>query len=139
MCNVILLRCHLVSRDRCGTWLYRSLILAVFLNMVWWFFERFHVRRTDKVGDEAGFHSINEYMLYAEEWYDTYELKHPGTPRKVYIASDDPKVVEEARSQWVYKCVYLHDQHLFTYKIMCIFVGCYIEDLTWVLMFYWIY
>ena len=57
------------------------------------------MRRTDKVGDEAGFHSINEYMLYAEEWYDTYELKHPGTPRKIYIASDDPKVVEEARSQ----------------------------------------
>ena len=30
---VILLLSHLVSWDRCGTWLYRLLILAVFLNL----------------------------------------------------------------------------------------------------------
>ena len=29
---VILLLSHLVSLDRCGTWLYRCLILAVFLT-----------------------------------------------------------------------------------------------------------
>ena len=31
---VILLLSHLVSWDRCGTWLYRFLILAVFLTFV---------------------------------------------------------------------------------------------------------
>ena len=32
---VILLFSHLVSWDRCGTWLYRFLILAVFLTSIW--------------------------------------------------------------------------------------------------------
>ena len=31
---VILLLSHLVSWDRCGTWLYRFLILAAFLTVV---------------------------------------------------------------------------------------------------------
>ena len=56
-----------------------------------------HVRRTDKVGLEAAFHSVEEYMLYVDEWFDTYEQKHPGVKRKVYLASDDPTVLSDAK------------------------------------------
>ncbi|CDW52701.1 alpha (1,6) fucosyltransferase [Trichuris trichiura] len=48
-----------------------------------------HVRRTDKVGTEARFHGLEEYMVEVE--------KCPGQKRKVYIATDDPSVFSEAR------------------------------------------
>lgn len=56
-----------------------------------------HVRRTDKVGLEAAYHGIEEYMLYVDEWFDTYEQRHPGIRRKVYLASDDPTVLSDAK------------------------------------------
>ena len=55
------------------------------------------MRRTDKVGLEAAFHSVEEYMLYVNEWFDTYEQKHHGVKRKVYLASDDPTVLSDAK------------------------------------------
>jgi glycoprotein 6-alpha-L-fucosyltransferase len=52
-----------------------------------------HVRRTDKVGTEAAFHPVEEYMKYVEEWFAKYELNHPASgTRRVFVASDDPKV-----------------------------------------------
>lgn len=33
-----------------------------------------HVRRTDKVGTEAAFHPLSEYMKYVEEYYDSMEI-----------------------------------------------------------------
>ncbi len=51
-----------------------------------------HVRRTDKVGTEAAFHPVEEYMKYVAEWYAKYELDHAPGPRRVFVASDDPKV-----------------------------------------------
>ena len=58
------------------------------------------MRRTDKItAREAGFHSVDEYMTYVEEWFDTYEQKHPGTERKVYLATDDTHVLVEAQSK----------------------------------------
>ena len=56
-----------------------------------------HVRRTDKVGLEAAFHGVEEYMLYVDEWFDAYEHRHPGIKRKVYLASDDPSVLSDAK------------------------------------------
>ena len=38
-----------------------------------------HVRRTDKVGTEAAFHPVEEYMVHVEEWFAILELK-----QKVY-------------------------------------------------------
>ena len=61
------------------------------------FIFRVHVRRTDKVGLEAAYHGIEEYMLYVDEWFDTYEQRHPGIRRKVYLASDDPTVLSDAK------------------------------------------
>lgn len=59
-----------------------------------------HVRRTDKVGTEAAFHGIDEYMAIVEEYYNQLELSQGITQRRVYIASDDPKVILEARNKY---------------------------------------
>jgi len=60
-----------------------------------------HVRRTDKIGTEASFHGIEEYMAWVEEYFDKHELKNGKlNVRRVYVASDDPKVLEDARNRY---------------------------------------
>uniref|UniRef100_A0A1B0DPN3 Uncharacterized protein n=1 Tax=Phlebotomus papatasi TaxID=29031 RepID=A0A1B0DPN3_PHLPP len=51
-----------------------------------------HIRRTDKVGTEAAFHSVAEYMTAVDDFYDQLEQRQPVDKRRVYIASDDYKV-----------------------------------------------
>ena len=58
------------------------------------------MRRTDKVGMEAQFHSLSEYMGHVNDWYDVYERRHPGATRRVFLASDDPTVLEEAKNKY---------------------------------------
>ena len=62
-------------------------------------FFRVHVRRTDKINLEASFHSVSEYMVHVAAWYDKYDLENHGdkktVKRRVYLASDDPSVIEE--------------------------------------------
>lgn len=58
-----------------------------------------HVRRTDKVGTEAAFHSIDEYMLYVADFFDKLEIKEKIKVRRVYLASDDPSVLPEAKKK----------------------------------------
>lgn len=57
-----------------------------------------HVRRTDKVGTEAAFHDIDEYMIKVQQYFD--ELEEKPEVRRVFIASDDPKVITAARSRY---------------------------------------
>lgn len=52
-----------------------------------------HVRRTDKVGTEAAFHKIEEYMIHVEEYYNQLEMTENVNKRRIYLASDDPKVI----------------------------------------------
>nr|CAG4642401.1 EOG090X03KK [Evadne anonyx] len=59
-----------------------------------------HVRRTDKVGTEAAFHSIDEYMVYVAEYFDKLEMKQHVDVRRVYLASDDPSVLPEAKKKY---------------------------------------
>jgi len=59
-----------------------------------------HIRRTDKVGTEAAFHPVEEYMKYVEEWFRKQELTKPDIKRRVYVASDDPKVLGECRKKY---------------------------------------
>ncbi|ERL96089.1 alpha-(1,6)-fucosyltransferase [Dendroctonus ponderosae] len=59
-----------------------------------------HVRRTDKVGTEAAFHPLEEYMVEVEEYYNQLELKGPVIVRRIYLASDDPKVLSEAKTRY---------------------------------------
>jgi len=68
-----------------------------------------HIRRTDKVGTEAAFHPVEEYMKYVEEFYVQYELTHDVEVRRVYVASDDPKVLGECRKSYP-KYEFLGDQ-----------------------------
>lgn len=57
-----------------------------------------HVRRTDKVGTEAAYHDIDEYMIKVDQYFDQLETK-PDV-RRVFLASDDPKVITTARSRY---------------------------------------
>ncbi|BFZ12311.1 hypothetical protein BsWGS_15350 [Bradybaena similaris] len=59
-----------------------------------------HVRRTDKVGTEAAFHPLEEYMRHVKEFYDQLEITQPGITRMVYLATDEPTVISEARDKY---------------------------------------
>lgn len=59
-----------------------------------------HIRRTDKVGTEAAFHHITEYMGHVADYYDQLELTQELERRTVYLASDDPNVLEDARRKY---------------------------------------
>ncbi|XP_050677683.1 alpha-(1,6)-fucosyltransferase [Leptidea sinapis] len=59
-----------------------------------------HIRRTDKVGTEAAFHSIDEYMTHVRDYYDQLSLTQPVEVRRVYLASDDSNVLQEARTKY---------------------------------------
>lgn len=80
---------------------------------------RVHIRRTDKIGTEAAFHPIDEYMKRVNEWYDQQIQNGLEVSRRsIYLATDDPKVIYEAREKLVlisygrhyydYCCLRLH-------------------------------
>lgn len=58
------------------------------------------MRRTDKVGTEAAFHSLEEYMSHVSDYYDYLELNQVVDKRRIYLASDDPKVIQEAVNKY---------------------------------------
>ena len=62
---------------------------------------RIHVRRTDKVGAEAAFHKIDEYMSHVDEYYNILEKRQHVDRRRVYIASDDSSVIDDAKRKYV--------------------------------------
>jgi len=70
-----------------------------------------HIRRTDKVGTEAAFHPVEEYMKYVEEWFRKQELTNADIKRRVYVASDDPKVLGECRKKYP-EIEFLGDQNV---------------------------
>ncbi|XP_017061602.1 alpha-(1,6)-fucosyltransferase [Drosophila ficusphila] len=59
-----------------------------------------HVRRTDKVGTEAACHSVEEYMTHVEDYYRTLEVNGSSVTRRIFLASDDAQVIEEARRKY---------------------------------------
>lgn len=59
-----------------------------------------HIRRTDKVGTEASFHSLEEYMQHVDEYYNQLEVTQFIEKRRIFIASDDPKVIEDAKQKY---------------------------------------
>jgi len=58
-----------------------------------------HVRRTDKAG-EAGPTIIEEYMGKVEMWFRKYEMSHPPTKRRIYLATDEPTVIQECHEKF---------------------------------------
>lgn len=63
-------------------------------------FDRVHVRRTDKVGTEASYHELSEYMEHVKNFFDIYDLKtSKKNIRTVYLATDDLSVLKEAKEK----------------------------------------
>lgn len=60
-----------------------------------------HIRRTDKITSrEASFHSLEEYMQHVETYYERLEMFEKIDSRRVFIASDDSTVIDEARNKY---------------------------------------
>ncbi|XP_029820130.1 alpha-(1,6)-fucosyltransferase isoform X2 [Manacus vitellinus] len=59
-----------------------------------------HVRRTDKVGTEAAFHPIEEYMVHVEERFELLARRMQVDKKRVYLATDDPSLLQEAKSKY---------------------------------------
>ncbi|XP_006632780.1 alpha-(1,6)-fucosyltransferase isoform X1 [Lepisosteus oculatus] len=59
-----------------------------------------HVRRTDKVGTEAAFHPIEEYMVHVEEHFQSLALRTHVDKKRVYLATDDPSLLQEAKAKY---------------------------------------
>lgn len=55
-----------------------------------------HVRRTDKLLGEAELRYLKDYMRTADEFFDVQELSGPIYKRRIYIATDEPHVVDRA-------------------------------------------
>ncbi|XP_055042645.2 alpha-(1,6)-fucosyltransferase isoform X2 [Misgurnus anguillicaudatus] len=59
-----------------------------------------HVRRTDKVGTEAAFHPIEEYMVHVEEHFQYLSQRAHVDKKRVYLATDDPSLLQEAQTKY---------------------------------------
>lgn len=65
-----------------------------------------HVRRTDKVGSEAAFHPLSEYMKLVQDYYGSLQLERSRTGKKeaieklVYLATDDPGIWTKEVPEW---------------------------------------
>lgn len=94
----IYLKVNIVSCFQCNSFLEVVLIvrLCQFLCL---FHDRVHIRRTDKLAAEASFHSVAEYMTYVEDFFSKLELRMPGVERRVFLASDDPSALPEAKKK----------------------------------------
>ncbi len=55
------------------------------------------MRRTDKIGSEAAFHDVAEYMEHVHNFFDTYELIHRNisVKRAVYLATDEISAISD--------------------------------------------
>lgn len=60
---------------------------------------RIHVRRTDKINSEAALHTIDEYMIHVEEYYQKMKRTSKVPVKRVFIATDEPAVVAEAKKK----------------------------------------
>lgn len=63
---------------------------------------RVQVRRTDKLLREARFIKLEEYMEAVDDFFDDLEIRGTNvTSRRIYLATDDPRVLQEARTKSV--------------------------------------
>lgn len=52
-----------------------------------------HVRRTDKINTEAAYHSLAEYMLHVEEYFDRVDLFNERQNKVVSIHSNEKMLI----------------------------------------------
>lgn len=52
------------------------------------------------MGTEAAFHGIGEYMIHVEEYYDRLQARQEEeVVRRVFLASDDSRVLSDAKQK----------------------------------------
>ena len=59
------------------------------------------MRRTDKLNRDAKLHGIEEYMLHVNQYYEYLETRQTVDRRRVYLATDDPSVLKQAKEKYV--------------------------------------
>ena len=58
-----------------------------------------HVRRTDKVGSEAAFHHIEEYMKHVEHYFSSLDvIRGHKVVRRIYLATDASTLIKDTRT-----------------------------------------
>ncbi|XP_042858228.1 alpha-(1,6)-fucosyltransferase-like, partial [Penaeus japonicus] len=59
------------------------------------------VRRTDKLLHDSRLIELEEYMEAVDDFFDDLELRGTNvTTRRIYLATDDPKVIQEAKEKY---------------------------------------
>lgn len=59
------------------------------------------------MGTEAAFHPIEEYMLHVEEQFQHLARRVHIDKKRVYLATDDPSLLQEAKTKSVSWSVYV--------------------------------
>lgn len=62
---------------------------------------RVHIRRTDKINTEASLHTLDEYMIHVEEYYKQKELSGNVSRKRIYLATDEQTLFDEAKRKYV--------------------------------------
>ncbi|CAN7939274.1 unnamed protein product, partial [Ixodes hexagonus] len=58
-----------------------------------------HIRRRDK-RSEAAYHAVDEYMFHVEEYYFRLSLNSAVKIKRIFVATDEPKVVVELKRRF---------------------------------------
>lgn len=53
------------------------------------------------MGTEAAFHPIEEYMIHVEEQFQLLARRVHVDKKRVYLATDDPSLLQEAKNKLV--------------------------------------
>ncbi|VDM58516.1 unnamed protein product [Angiostrongylus costaricensis] len=64
------------------------------------------IRRTDKIGTEAAFHDVDEYIQWAEIWYKVNKRYDGNITRRVFVATDEPSVFLDIKRKFPHYEVY---------------------------------
>ncbi|RKP17382.1 hypothetical protein ROZALSC1DRAFT_24264 [Rozella allomycis CSF55] len=68
-----------------------------------------HIRRTDKIGLEAKYYSLDEYMEHVEKYFRKLESSQSVKVKAVFLATDEPQVIQEAKSRYKEYIFYTND------------------------------
>lgn len=71
------------------------------------------------MGTEAAFHPIEEYMLHVEEQFQHLARRVHVDKKRVYLATDDPSLLQEAKTKSVCRSVWISrllPQHVYLYN-----------------------
>lgn len=69
-----------------------------------------HVRRSDKILHESKLIPLETYISHVDEYFDQLELTKTIKKRRIYLASEDPKIYEEMRTKFPHYEVYSNEK-----------------------------